>query len=56
MLPSDLERIFEQKRLTFIHLEVIDLLIDIYKAGLTWLEDESDSQSLMDALQELHNL
>lgn len=56
MQVDDLEDLFEEKKVTSLHQDVIYLLIEIYRAGLAWLDDYDDAQPLIDALQELQDL
>lgn len=56
MQIDELEKLFEAKRVTTLHQDAIYLLMEIYRAGLNWLEDEDEAQPLIDALQELADL
>lgn len=53
---DEIEKLFEQKRVTSLHQDVIYLLMEIYRAGKAWLEDEDEAQPLIDAINELIDL
>lgn len=56
MQLDDLEALFEAKKITSLHQDAIYILLEIYRAGLVWLDDFDDAQPLIDALHELQDL